>query len=120
MLLSPSQSTFVEDVAGGWPGANRERALYLAAEAYHAQPGGRVNVEGALLASTRDLYRLSLIEDGYGNPILLFILLAIASGAIAWAVKRLLDWLFPESPAHIHAGRERRLLDLQAQWRLGQ
>lgn len=95
-----------------FPSPRHKLALGLACEQWGyelaEQPGaGR----DSLKSRVKQAYARQMYNDGY-SLIAVWLAIVVAAAAIEWAIKRFLDWLYPQSAA-IDICRANRLLKCQ-------
>jgi hypothetical protein len=76
---------------------------------------GRRSAEIKLKREAPANYRL-LVKAGEGFIIAIWMMIVIISAAVSWAIKRLLDWLFPDRSQSVNIDNLKRLLAYRKEW----
>jgi len=76
---------------------------------------GKRSAEIKLKREAPGNYR-ELVKAGEGFVIAIWLLIILVGAVVSWAIKRLLDWLFPERSQAVHLDNLKRLLAYRKEW----
>jgi len=134
MKYTLTQLSWMQEVADGEPLSDKQRRALFILGRYIVSPHWllgqtRAGAEQSLnnsMPEFRDAYQRALVEDRgepggdtYGSIILIWLAMVLIGAVLSWAIKRLLDWLFPDTPTSINRARLNELTKLQELWRAG-